>query len=144
MKIAHPGDEFTGWADDNPYFLVINTIEPQQSNIIDLGEPGWMSEREGLMREPGEWLLVAKRDNILSWDTGIPVLVIRVLEGEQPYYVKRTYGRLDIGQFYVYGIGKKRLDGHVDRLWILPPRGIICAGDDVDIIGANILKSMAL
>jgi hypothetical protein len=30
-----------------------------------------------------------------------------------------------------YGIGKKRLDGHVDRIWVLP-NGVICTGDDVE------------
>ena len=40
-----------------------------------------------------------------------------------------------------YGIGKKRRDGHVDRLWIFTT-GQICAGDDVDIFGRAFLAQM--
>lgn len=142
MKIFSPGDPFLGWAGETPYFLVINTGTPPVSNIVDLDEAGWMWERDGLMRAAGEWLLVAKRDNA-SLD-GVPILAIRVLEGEQPYYSKRHIGTImgAEGEILCYGIGKKRNDGHVDRLWILP-NGVICGGDDVDIIAVNILKRMA-
>ena len=138
MKIFenNSGVEFTGWAGDNPFFLAINV--GGQSLIVDLDEPGWMWEREGLMRETGEWVLVAKNDANAA--LGTMVLSIRVLDGEQPYYTKRHFGSLLAGgEIVVYGIGKKRLDGHVDRMWILP-NGVICAGDDVDIIAPNILR----
>ena len=142
MKIFNQSDEFTGWAGETPYFLVINTMDPKQTNIVDLDEAGWMWERDGLMRATGEWVLVAKRD--ISSMQGTPIIAIRVLDGEQPYYTKRHIGMMmgGAGELMVYGIGKKRVDGHVDRLWILP-NGIICAGDDVDIIGVNILKGIS-
>jgi len=142
VKIFGPDDVFTGWAGETPYFLVINTMDPKQSNIVDLDEAGWMWERDGLMRATGEWVLVAKRD--ISSMQGTPIIAIRVLDGEQPYYTKRHIGMMmgGAGELMVYGIGKKRVDGHVDRLWILP-NGIICAGDDVDIIGVNILKGIS-
>jgi len=142
VKIFNQSDEFTGWAGETPYFLVINTMDPKQTNIVDLDEAGWMWERDGLMRATGEWVLVAKRD--ISSMQGTPIIAIRVLDGEQPYYTKRHIGMMmgGAGELMVYGIGKKRVDGHVDRLWILP-NGIICAGDDVDIIGVNILKGIS-
>ena len=139
----HPGeDEFTGWSGDTPYFLVINTVDPKESLYIDLDEPGWMSERQGLMRAEAEWVLAAKRTND-SID-GVPVVAMRVLPGEQPYYTHRHVGIVyPVGvEVQCYGIGKKRLDGHVDRLWILP-NGIVCPGDDVDIIGSNIARLAA-
>jgi hypothetical protein len=140
VKILRNGDQFTGWAGDNPFFLVINTDPGRVMHIIDLDESGWMSEQPGLLREEGEWLLVAKGPDGLEGST--PVLAIRVLPGEQPYCIRRHIGSATSGkEITVPGIGKKRTDGHVDRLWLLP-NGIVCSGDDVDIIGANILRSL--
>ena len=141
MKILDEGGLFSGWAGDTPYFVVIKTGGGMC--LIDLDESGWMSEREGLMRAPGEWILFAKRD-VNSLD-GVPILVVIVHDGDQPYYTKRTIG-IAVGpgagrEIAVYGIGKKRLDGQTDRMWVLP-NGIVCSGDDVDIIATGMLKSM--
>jgi len=142
VKILEEGQQFTGWAGETPYYLIINT-EDSRHFLLDLDEPGWMSERDGLMREPGEWILVAKRGSE-SLD-GVPVLVVRVQDGEQPYYTKRTVG-IAVGpgagrQIAVYGIGKKKPDGETYRMWVLP-NGIVCCGDDVDTIATSILKNM--
>ena len=139
--------EFTGWAGENPYFLVINTDDPPGNWIIDLDEYAWMSQEPGLMRAPGEWVLIAKRDvnsHPLIPGMSQPIIAIRVAPGEQPYYTKRWVGIAYPagGQLPLYGIGKKRLDGHVDRLWILP-NGIIVPGDDGDVIATRMLKSLS-
>ena len=138
---------FTGWAGENPYFLVINTDDPVESWVVDLDEYAWMSQHPDLMRAPGEWVLAAKRDvdsHPLVAGASVPVIAIRVAPGEQPYYTKRWVGIAYPagGQLPLYGIGKKRLDGHVDRLWILP-NGIIVPGDDGDVIATRMLKAMA-
>lgn len=144
MKAIRSGSiiDWTGWAGETPYFLVINegpTNGPvSDSWAIDLDEPGWTDSP--LMRVEGEWVLVAKQavDSV----AGTPVLAMRVLPGEQPYYHKRHVGIAygpGSGEVEFYGIGKKRLDGHVDRLWIMP-NGIIVPGDDGDIIATRMLK----
>lgn len=142
MKILREGQPFTGWAGESPFFLVITTEDG--GHMVDVDEPGWMSEVPGLMRAPGEWLLVAKR--VHDRPDGVPVLVMRVSEGEQPYYSRHTVGIAvgpgSGGEMVVYGIGKKRLDGHTDRMWTLPT-GTVCAGDDVDKIVVDILQARA-
>lgn len=142
MKPTQQPFEFEAWAGESPYFLVINTDEPAASWVIDLDEFAWMSDIPDLMRAEAEWILVAKRD--VATMAGAPVMALRVLPGEQPYYTKRWVGIAYPagGQIPIYGIGKKRNDGHVDRLWILP-NGIIVPGDDGDLIATRILKSMA-
>lgn len=144
MKIMRKGDQFGGWAGDNRFFLAINLAGTvNESIVIDLDEPGWMSEDPGLMRAPGEWLLVAKGEPN-SLRGSVPCLAMVVMPGEQPYYTMHHVGLASggSGEILIPGIGKKRADGHVDRLWLLP-NGIVCAGDDADIIGVNILKAMA-
>ena len=47
---------------------------------------------------------------------------------------------VDRAEVRAYGIGKKRLDGHVDRLWVLPT-GVICAGDDVNVLGEALAQA---
>lgn len=140
MKIFDPNTEkFTGWAGNNPFFLMIGTDEPKQTLIVDLDEWGWMREREGLMRATGEWLLVAKRDATSL--QGVPVLAVKVFPGEQPYYVRRHVGALgnSISEVVAHGIGKKRTDGHTDRLWVFP-NGIVCGGDDVNVFGSQMVR----
>jgi hypothetical protein len=140
VKVTQQPFEFEGWAGETPYFLAINTDEPKASWIVDLDEFAWMSQEPGLMRAESEWLLVAKRD--VNTMVGHPVLALRVLPGEQPYYTKKIVGELTSGnELSLYGIGKKRLDGHVDRLWILP-NGIIVPGDDGELIATRILKAL--
>jgi hypothetical protein len=134
---------------DNPYVLIIMASEPV---LIDLDEPGWVSRYSHLMRKPGQWILGRKAGST-------PVLTMIVSDGEQPYYTARIIGLANLpppdsmglsqeqaidlkrqSEIRAYGIGKKRLDGHVDRLWILP-NGVICAGDDVDVIGSGLARS---
>ena len=133
-----------GWDGETPYFLVINTGPTSgpidQSFIVDLDHHGWHEEAGSLMRDEAEWLLVAKRDHVSL--AGNPVIALRVLPGEQPYYTKKIVGivRGGSGEMWLYGIGKKRLDGHVDRLWILP-NGIIVGGDDGELFAVRMMKT---
>ena len=112
--------------DDNPFFLVISPPGVQ----IDLDQPGWVAEYADLMRQPGRWYLCRRVDGVL-------LLAMTVLEGEQPYYTKRHIGQIVVAsgvsrETVAHGIGKKRLDGHVDRLWVLPGLATVCGGDDVE------------
>lgn len=122
------------WRGSNPYYLAI--LLAAGNHVIDLDEPGWIARESesGLLRAPGTWLLIRK-------DSHTVALAMTVVDGEQPYYVRRVIGLLTggTGQITCHGIGKKRLDGHVDRLWILP-NGAVCAGDDVGMLGSRILR----
>lgn len=142
MKIAREGHPFTGWAGESPFFLVITTSDGV--HVVDVDEPNWMGEIPGLMRATGEWMLVAKRAH--DRPDGMPMLVMLVADGEQPYYSRHTTG-IAIGpaagsEMVTYGIGKKRKDGHTDRMWVLPT-GTVCPGDDVDKIVVDIMQSRA-
>lgn len=142
MKILERESDFTNWAGQNPYFLVIyvgNEDRTFTPFIVDFDEADWMKERPELMRAPGFWALMAKR----SADRldGAPVLMQTVLPGEQPFYTRRHIGVLygGSGALTSHCIGKKRRDGHVDRMWILP-NGAVCPGDDIDDLGVYMLK----
>ena len=116
-----------------PYRLLILTKDPYTGHDIDLDEPGWATKNASLMREPATWYLVREADR------SIPLSIV-VHPGEQPYYTARVFASTtNPEQIRAYGIGKKRLDGHVDRLWILP-NGQICGGDDVDYFAEQLLK----
>lgn len=138
--------EFQG---DTPYVLVVLT--PGSQTAIDLDEPGWMTKYESLMQQPGRWILAEKATND-------PVFVMTIREGEEPYYTARVVGvaalpppdALGVSQAVMseirakaeiraYGIGKTRLDGAVDRLWVLPNK-VVCVGDDVDDLGSEMAK----
>ena len=124
------------WHDDNPFYLLIILADGRYVEQ-DLGEPGWIDRMNptGVMRAPGVWHLVRK-------DSSSIVLMVEVAEGEQPYYLVRHAGFATKDQNIenkAYGIGKKRLDGHVDRLWILS-NGCVVGGDDVDTIIVRLLK----
>lgn len=127
---------------DAPYFLLILTKDGHY--VIDVEERGWHARFADLMREPGTWYLCRKVDRAV-------VFSVMVHEGEQPYYVARHIGiATGVGfnpitgrgspEIIAYGIGKKRRDGHVDRLWIIND-GLICAGDDVDQLALEVLKA---
>jgi len=120
------------WQGDNPFYLTIQTTDG--NTIVDLDKPGWVKENEHLMRETGAWMLNHKYARMT-------VAIILVHEGEQPYYTARHVGIAfgGTGEIVAYGIGKKRLDGHVDRIWVLP-NGVICAGDDVEPIALAFIK----
>ena len=128
--VGEPRDE---WAGDNPLYLIIQNAEG--NTVIDLDQPGWVAANAALMREPGAWLLNHK--SVLQ-----TVAMILVFPGEQPYYTARHVGVAfgGAGELIAYGIGKKRLDGHVDRLWVLP-NGVMCAGDDMEPILLSFIKA---
>lgn len=128
------------WADENPYFLLL--LNDERQNVqIDLGSSGWMQTYSEWMRTPGWWYLCHK-------GSGQIALAMRVWDGEQPYYTKRHIGQIQSADGMnrsaaCHGIGKKRLDGHVDRLWILPDGYAVCAGDDVESLAMEVVRSMS-
>lgn len=125
------------WVDDNPYYLLIR-LDDHRMAEIDLGETGWAKRFKSFLRAPGQWYLVRK-------EGGVIVATMLVRKGEQPYYVARHVGIASIvGDKKIetinYGIGKKRIDGHVDRIWIMA-NGCVALGDDVEPISLDLLKS---
>lgn len=122
------------WQGTNPFYLVIQTAD-EGNVVIDLDEPGWLTKHSQLLRKTGAWMLNHK--TVLQ-----TVAIILVHEGEQPYYTARHIGIAfgGSGETIAYGIGKKRLDGHVDRIWVLP-NGVICAGDDVEPMALAFLRA---
>lgn len=129
-------EEHGGWLGPTPYFLVIapRSDKPVQ---IDLDERGWLGTYRAYLRAPGLWYLARKPDG------GIIVTML-VSDGEQPYYVARHVGMVGVSggenvETVCYGIGKKRLDGHVDRFWVLA-NGSMTFGDDVENIALNLLR----
>jgi hypothetical protein len=127
--------ENDGWLGENPYYLVISTLD---ENIgIDLDRSGWLETYAQYMRVAGQWILIHKA-------TGHQSLIVKVEDGDQPYYTARHVGLAGGGgsnEITAYGIGKKRSDGCVERLWVLPG-GTVCGGDDVDSLGIMMIKKM--
>jgi hypothetical protein len=127
--------EVPGWKGDSPFFLVIAPDDRTREggNIgIDLDEGGWIARHAEVMRIPSTWWLHLKQ-------TGMPLFCLVVEEGDQPYFTKNHVGNLMAGSEIVsIGIGKKGKDGTMTRLWILP-NGVVCGGDDVDIISSRML-----
>ena len=116
-----------------PYYLLC-VKENSQYVKIDVEEPGWHQTYAEWMRGRMQWYLVRKSDESV-------VFGIEVYDGEQPYYAKRHFAELgtETVEGYAHGIGKKCLDGHTDRLWILPRSEerdgyLITVGDDVDTL----------
>jgi hypothetical protein len=125
-----------GWLDANPFYLVI-VLEDGRNIEQDLAQPGWIAKlnEAGWLRAPGSWYLVRKNGGVIA-------LMMLVAAGEQPYYVARHAGFVttDVNlEGIAYGIGKKRIDGHTDRLWVLA-NGCAVVGDDVDEIIVRLLK----
>jgi hypothetical protein len=105
--------------------------------LIDLDEPGWQTTHAALLKAAALWMLQPKEETQAS------VLALIVHDGEEPYYVARHLGSVTggiSGEMVAYGIGKKRLDGHTDRLWVLP-YGLVCAGDDVEALALTLLRT---
>lgn len=121
------------WQGDFPFFLVIEPDDKVGGNIgIDLDEPGWVTRYAEYMRTPGTWILFHK-------DSARAVFGMIVAQGDQPYFTKHTVGNLMAGtQIMAVGIGKKARDGEITRLWLLP-NGIVCGGEDVDILAGRML-----
>lgn len=129
--------EHNGWLDANPFYLLLMLDEVAEAVKIDLAERGWIAKHNALghLRATGRWYLVVKT-------TEIVLLAMAVLPGEQPYYVARHVGFAKVGggsETTVYGIGKKRLDGHADRFWIAK-NGAVMIGDDVELLALDMLK----
>lgn len=120
----------------NPFFLVVMREADHSSVAIDLDEPGWLTKWESRLHEPGRWVLIRKLDQKV-------MVAILVFEGEEPYYLARHVGSIGGDgslEAIAYGIGKRRTDGHMDRLWVLPDWSV-CAGDDVDVILERMVKT---
>jgi len=125
------------WKGEKPVFLVIRQYPPGEapvSTVIDLDEGGWIEKHKGLMRTAGAWFLCSKT---LSIQKGVlvPVLMVQVEEGEQPYYTAKHVGIMSFGtdkgpESIAYGIGKKLRDGSVMRLWLMPNMSV-AGGEDV-------------
>jgi hypothetical protein len=128
-------EELPQWQGPTPFYLVIQIGDAR--TIIDLDESGWATTYAGLLREPGLWVLMHKEHQFQ------PLMVV-VHPGDQPYYTARHVGITGSGgsnEVVAYGIGKKRPDGSVNRMWTMP-NGIICSGDDVDDIGIRLVKAI--
>jgi hypothetical protein len=130
-------EEHGGWLGPNPYYLMIVLAAGRHAEI-DLDQSGWMEWFKEYLRAPGQWYLVRKTDRLI-------MATMLVYEGEQPYYVAKHVGFTSVsnagpkGETINYGIGKKRLDGHVDRIWIMA-NGCVTLGDDVEQISLTLLK----
>lgn len=128
-----------GWLGPNPYYLMIILTPSNRVAEIDLDKTGWATWYAEFLRAPSQWYLARKSDKVI-------VATLLVFEGEQPYYVAKHVGYTSVsgdgpnGETINYGIGKKRLDGHVDRLWIMS-NGCVTLGDDVEPISLDMLKS---
>lgn len=143
-----------GWGGDAPFYLVFEPDDGSGNVGIDLDVSGWIEANREIMRAPGTWLLLHKA-------TGRPMLALIVERGEQFYFTIKHVGNLMVGsEISSYGIGKRvppvyregerTYRGKVRkfrelvepermvRLWLLP-NGIVCGGDDVEIIAARML-----
>jgi hypothetical protein len=123
----------TGWDGDFPFFLVIEPVDRANGNIgIDLDEPGWVEKNKVVMRAPGTWWLYLKQ-------SGRPVFCVIVEEGDQPYFRRRHVGNLMAGsEIIAIGMGKKTARGETVDLWLLP-NGVVCGGDDLEVIASRML-----
>jgi len=120
--------EFQG---TNPYFLL--WVTESGHLLIDLDESGWMARHGHIFREAGDLYLVDKEDQSI-------ILSVNLAEGEQGYYVARHVGNTGVGETIAYGIGKKRVDGNEDNLWVFE-WGQVCAGKDVERFAIMGLRS---
>lgn len=124
-----------GWFGENPFYLVISM--PDENIGIDLDEPGWIAKYTDVFRKPAKWYLIHKLTNHQA-------LALILYEGDQGYYTARHVGIAGSGggnEITAYGIGAKRADGRVDRLWLLP-NGTVCTGEDVDGIGILLVHQL--
>jgi len=126
--------------------VVVGWTKPGIS-ILDLDEKDWKKTYDWIFSTPAHWYLIRKSDRQA-------VLSMVVLEGDQPYYVKRIIGNargpLAGRETYAFGIGKKakRLRGkgtkkrwvwNEDNLWWFP-WGQTCGGTDVEIFALEGMK----
>jgi hypothetical protein len=128
-------EQIPDWQGPNPWYLMIQV--DNERTIIDLDQTGWATTYAELMRVPAMWVLVHKNQQ------AAPLMLV-VHEGEQPYYTARHVGVTGSGggnEVTAYGIGKKLPDGSVQRMWVMP-NGIVCSGDDVDVIGIRMVHAL--
>jgi hypothetical protein len=130
------------WQGANPFYLMF--VKPLEEGsdvplveIVDLDRSGWLADQGSIFRSPGDLYLVRKEGRSVA-------LSVHVLEGEQSYYVARHVGiaggvGVSKNEVTAYGIGKKRVDGNEDNLWLLP-WGQICGGRDVEYFAIQGLK----
>ena len=127
------GEPEPEWQGPTPVYLVIALAAGGVQ--IDLDQHRWATTYADYMRVHGLWVLMDKL-------TKMPLLMLNVMDGEQPYYVARHFRSTGSPREIVaYGIGKKLVDGTVDRLWLLP-NGVVCGGDDVDSIARRMLQTL--
>lgn len=121
-----------GWSGETPFYLILELDDSAIGNIgVDLDTP-WLTTYAEHLRSRGVWWLVHKK-------TQQPVLSVVVEEGDQPYFTKYHVGNLMAAQeILMYGLGKKKADGTMVRLWAMP-NGCICGGDDMDFIASRML-----
>ena len=121
------------WVGTRPFWLLCVPADSDERVTIDVDKPGWVAEHKSLMRSPGTWLLMDKRMNR-------PIFSVLLHEGDQFYYTKRHIGNLMAAkEVLCYGIGKKSADGTPVNLWLMP-NGVICGGNDVDVLGARLMR----
>lgn len=105
---------------------------------IDLDESGWATTYAAWMRRADcVWFLRRKADHAAT-------VAVWVHPGDQPYYTARHVGITGSGggnEITAYGIGKKRPDGSVHRLWVLP-NGLVCTAEDVDDLGLKLVRAL--
>lgn len=126
------------WVGPTPVYLMIVTHDGEdESVIIDLDRPQWAKLYAEWMRRPAVWFLLSKKSDL-------PALTVWVHDGDQPYYTARHVGVTGSGggnEITAYGIGKKRPDGEMVRLWVMP-NGMVCGGDDVSDFGIRMVKAL--
>lgn len=125
------------WQGDHPYFLMFVYDGGEEIEVVDLDRDQWMVDQGWIFRKAGELHLVRKADNVV-------VLSVNTTEGEQSYYVGRHVGiaggvNPSHNEVVAFGIGKKRVNGNQDNLWVLP-WGQICGGNDVEFFALKGLK----
>lgn len=123
-----------GWYGELPFYLAL--VFDDEVVTIDLEQPQWIATYADYMRKPGVWILRHK--------SGIDILAVVVHDGDQPYYTARhvgVMGNAGSNEVVAHGIGKKRADGVVERLWLLP-NGVVCAGDDVGDLGIRLVHQL--
>lgn len=144
LALSEGGVAMTKWHDDNPFVLII-VKDVDEAVIIDLGEPKWLDKYADWMRVKSRWFLARKPRFTDDRPDGplMPVLWLNVEDGDQPYYTARHTGIAGVdtqNEVVSYGIGAKRANGAVDRMWVLP-NGLICVGEDVDTLALHLVKA---
>jgi len=124
------------WIGDSQFWLMYQPEDDEdgRGNVgIDVDETGWIEKNKVHMRSPGTWILMAKRPSR-------PVFSVVLNEGDQFYFTKRHVGNLMAAKEVIcWGIGKKKADGTPVNLWLLP-NGVVCGGDDVDILAPRMIR----